>query len=80
MFSKMNINSHEFQGEILAGDLIELHPEMMLANPCGPVLVIEADNAKGIYQVMYTAYDYFVGVGRIDIKGIFNQPREEFSK
>ena len=62
----------KFEGTIREGDMIELHPEMMLIDPCGPVLVIEADNAKQIYEVMYSS-GYTIGVGCIDIKGIFSE-------
>ncbi len=65
----------EFEGTIHEGDLIELYPEMMLVDPCGPVMVIEADNDMGFYGVTYTAFKYDVGVSRIDIKGIFSEAR-----
>ena len=61
----------KFEGTINEGDMIELHPEMMLINPRGPVLVLKADNAKQIYEVMYSS-GYTIGVGSIDIKGVFS--------
>lgn len=72
MFGGPNINGEEFQGDINIGDLIELHPEMMLVNPQGPVLVVESNNDKGIYDVEYTAFKYSVGVGRMDIKRVIS--------
>lgn len=64
----------KFEGNLSEGDMIELHPEMMLIDPQGPVLVLEADNAKQIYEVMYPN-GYTIGVGNIDIKGIFSEVR-----
>ena len=43
---------------------------MMLIEPIDPVLVLEADNDKGLYEVMYTRNNYIIGCGRIDIKRV----------
>ncbi len=75
MYGGPPVNVQEFEGTIHEGDLIELYPEMMLVDPCGPVMVIEADNDMGFYGVTYTAFKYDVGVSRIDIKGIFSESR-----
>ncbi len=69
------LNIDEFEGDIKKGDLINLKPEMMLVDPKGPVLVIEANNEGGFYDVMYTSFEYFVGVGRMDIAGIASESR-----
>jgi hypothetical protein len=68
------VDLNKFEGIINEGDMIELHPEMMLIDPQGPVLVLKADNAKQIYEVMYPS-GYTIGVGDIDIKGIFSEAR-----
>lgn len=70
MFQNL-VDLTKFEGVINEGDMIELHPDMMLIDPCGPVLVLEADNAKQIYEVMYSS-GYTIGVSNIDIKGIFS--------
>jgi hypothetical protein len=75
MFFNNVPNVCEFPGDINVGDLIELDPSMMLVDPQGPVLVVDADNDKGFYGVTYTAFRYDVGVSRIDIIGIVNESR-----
>ena len=62
----------EYEGNIQAGDLLQLKQGMMLVEPNGPVQVLEADNEKGIYEVRYMSSNYIVGVGRIDIEGHWN--------
>lgn len=61
----------EFEGSINVGDLLTLKRGMMLIEPDGPVLVLEADNSKGIYEIMYTKDNYRISCGRIDIKEKF---------
>lgn len=68
-----SISEAEFKEDIYPGDLINLKPEMMLVDPRGPVLVIDADNDLGYYGVTYTAFRYDVGCGRVDIDGIFSR-------
>ena len=63
----------EFEGEINRGDLIELHPEMMLVRPAGPSRVFLADNICGIYEVMHTATAYRVTCYRSDIKRVIER-------
>ena len=75
MYFSAPINDCEFTGSINVGDLIELDPNMMLVHPRGPVLVVKADNDKGIYDVTYTAFRYDVGVSRIDIKRVVSESR-----
>ncbi len=65
-----SIDCSEYEGDINVGDLIELKPGMMLIEPIDPVLVLEADNDKGLYEVMYTRNNYIIGCGRIDIKRV----------
>ena len=73
MFCNNSTDFREFFGNISKGDLIELKPEMMLIDPKGPVLVLDADNKKGLYEIMYTLNSYVISVGRIDIKGIVSE-------
>ena len=65
----------EFKGDIYPGDLINLKPEMMLVDPRGPVMVVDADNDAGIYGVTYTAFRYDIACGRMDIDGIFSRAK-----
>lgn len=65
-----SIDCSEYEGDINVGDLIELKPGMMLIEPIDPVLVLEADNDEGLYEVMYTRNNYIIGCGRIDIKRV----------
>ena len=62
----------EFEGHINVGDLLILKRGMMLIEPAGPVLVLEADNNKGIYEIMYTRNNYIIGCGRMEVKEILN--------
>tara|TARA_A200000159_G_scaffold49127_1_gene45318 strand:- start:4992 stop:5222 length:231 start_codon:yes stop_codon:yes gene_type:complete len=63
----------EYQGDVNKGDIIELKPGMMLIEPGGPVIVLESDNDKGIYEIMYLRNNYVVGVGRMDIKKVIDE-------
>ena len=65
----------EFKGDINKGDLIELKEGMMLIEPIEPVIVLSADNKKGIYDVMYLRNNYTITCSRIDIKGLVNEAR-----
>lgn len=57
-----------FSGNVEVGDLLELHSEMMLVDPRGPVLVLKADETTDCYEVMYTSNNYIISVSSIDIK------------
>ena len=70
MFMSGPVDFSEFEGEIKIGDLLEIKEGMMLIEPIDPVVVLEADNEKGIYEIMYLRNNYTIGVGRMDIKGI----------
>ena len=67
-----NLDFEPFEENVNEGDLIEIKPGMMLLEPNGPVLVLKADNEKGLYEIMYTRNNYVIGCGRMDIKGFFN--------
>ena len=60
----------EYEGDVNVGDLLEIKEGMMLIEPVDPVLVLEADNDKGVYEIMYTRNNYTIGIGRIDIKRV----------
>ena len=65
----------EFKGDVNVGDLVEIKKDMMLIEPIDPVLVIEADNEKGIYEIMYTRNNYVVGCGRMEIERVISECR-----
>ena len=60
----------EYEGDLKIGDLVEIKKGMMLIEPLGPVLVLEADNEKGLYEIMYTRNNYVIGCGRMEIKRV----------
>lgn len=60
----------EYEGDLKIGDLVEIKKGMMLIEPLGPVLVLEADNEKGLYQIMYTRNNYVIGCGRMEIERV----------
>ena len=60
----------EYEGDLKIGDLVEIKKGMMLIEPAGPVLILEADNKKGIYEIMYTRNNYVIGCGRMEIKRV----------
>ena len=60
----------EYEGDLKIGDLVEIKKGMMLIEPVGPVLILEADNEKGLYEIMYTRNDYVIGCGRMEIKRV----------
>ena len=62
----------DYPNNINVGDLLEIIPGMMLIEPKGPVLVLEADNDKGIYTIMYTRNNYVIGCGRMDIERVIS--------
>ena len=63
----------EYQGDVNVGDLLKLKEGMMLIEPIDPVLVLEADNDKGIYEIMYTRNNYVIGCGRMEIESIISE-------
>ena len=60
----------EYEGDLKIGDLVEIKKGMMLIEPLGPVLVLEADNKKGLYEIMYTRNNYVIGCGRMEIERV----------
>lgn len=58
----------EYQGDINVGDLLEIKQGMMLIEPDGPVLVLEADNDTGVYKIAYTRNNYIIQCCRFEIK------------
>ena len=60
----------EYEGDVNTGDLVELKRGMMLIEPNGPVMILEADNGKGLYEIMYTRNSYIISCGRIEIKRV----------
>jgi len=65
----------DYEGDINVGDLIELKQGMMLIEPVDPVLVLEADNDKGLYEIMYTRNNYIIGCGRMEVKRVISEGR-----
>lgn len=72
MFCNFPDGSNDFTGEVKVGDLIEIKRGMMLIEPGGPCVVIQADNKKGLYEIMYTRNNYIIGCGRMEIKRVIN--------
>ena len=62
----------DYPGDINVGDLLEIIPGMMLIEPEGPVIVLEADNDKGLYEIMYTRNNYIIGCGRMEIERVIS--------
>ena len=60
----------EYEGDLKIGDLVEIKKNMMLIEPVGPALILEADNKKGLYEIMYTRNNYVSGCGRMEIKRV----------
>tara|TARA_B000000557_G_C20677399_1_gene401612 strand:+ start:115 stop:318 length:204 start_codon:yes stop_codon:yes gene_type:complete len=58
----------EYKGDLQIGDLVEIKKGMMLIEPLGPALILDADNKKGLYEIMYTRNNYVIGCGRMEIK------------
>ena len=70
MFSNMPLDTKDYEGDVNVGDLVEIKPGMMLMEPIDPVMVLEANNEKGYYKIMYLRNNYVVGCGRMDIKQV----------
>ena len=69
LFGKMPDDfSLEFQPDVYVGDLLEIKESMMLIEPDGPVLVLEADNTMGLYEIMYLRNNYIINCSRMDIR------------
>ena len=60
----------EYKGDLQIGDLVEIKKGMMLVEPLGPALILNADNEKGLYEIMYTRNNYVIGCGRMEIKKV----------
>ena len=60
----------EYEGDLKIGDLVEIKKGMMLIEPLGPALVLDANNEKGLYEIMYTRNNYVIGCGRMEIKRV----------
>ena len=74
MFSSYQpFDLEEYQGEVNVGDLLKIKEGMMLMDPMGPVIVLEANNSKGIYEIMYTRNNYVVSCGRIEIEEVISR-------
>ena len=71
----VDVDWSEYPGNINIGDLLKIKKGMMLVEPNGPVIVLEADNEKGIYTIMYTRNDYIIGCGRMEIERVINESR-----
>ena len=63
----------DYPNDVNVGDLVEIIPGMMLIEPGGPCLVLEADNDKGIYEIMYTRNNYVINCGRMDIDRVISE-------
>ena len=65
----------EFKGDVSVGDLVEIKEGMMLIEPVDPVLILEADNDKGIYEIMYIRNNYIIGCSRMEIERVVSESR-----
>ena len=72
-YSRTGLNLDEFEGDVNVGDLLEIKTGMMLIEPVDPVIVLEADNAKGIYEIMYLRNNYIIGCGRMEIERVISK-------
>lgn len=63
----------DYPGDVNVGDLIEIVPGTMLIEPAGPCIVLEADNEKGLYEIMYTRNNYIIGCGRMEIDRVLSE-------
>lgn len=75
MFFNSSLDFNEYPGDVLPGDLIKIKPGMMLIEPIDPVLVLEANNDKGIYTIMYTRNNYVISCGRMEIEEVVSEGR-----
>ena len=72
----MNIcDIRDYPGDVNVGDIVEIVPGMMLIEPIDPCIVLEADNAKGIYEIMYLRNNYIIGCGRMEIERVISEAR-----
>ena len=72
MFTQPGLNFDDYTGDIEPGDLLKIKEGMMLIEPIDPVLVLEADNEKGIYEIMYIRNSYVISCGRMEIEEKLN--------
>ena len=72
MFDNPRLDFDEYPGEINVGDLLEIKQGMMLVEPVDPVIVLEADNEKGLYEIMYLRNNYVIGCGRMEIERVIS--------
>ena len=72
MFNNPRLDFDEYPGEINVGDLLEIKQGMMLIEPVDPVIVLEADNEKGLYEIMYLRNNYVIGCGRMEIERVIS--------
>ncbi len=72
----MNINDiRDYPGDVNVGDIVEIIPGMMLIEPIDPCIVLEADNEKGLYEIMYLRNNYIIGCGRMEIERVISEAR-----
>ena len=72
----MNMNDiRDYPGDVNVGDIVEIIPGMMLIEPVEPCIVLEADNVKGIYEIMYLRNNYIIGCGRMEIERVISEAR-----
>ena len=70
----MNMNDiRDYPGDVNVGDIVEIIPGMMLIEPVEPCIVLEADNEKGLYEIMYTRNNYIIGCGRMEIDRVLSE-------
>ena len=70
----MNIcDIRDYPGDVNVGDIVEIIPGMMLIEPIDPCIVLEADNDKGIYEIMYLRNNYIIGCGRMEIDRVISK-------
>jgi hypothetical protein len=72
-YSRTGLNLDEFKGDVNVGDLLEIKTGMMLIEPVDPVMVLAADNDKGIYEIMYLRNNYIISCGRMEIENIISK-------
>jgi len=72
VFNNPRLDFDEYPGEINVGDLLEIKQGMMLIEPVDPVIVLEADNEKGLYEIMYLRNNYVIGCGRMEIERVIS--------
>ena len=72
----MNIcDIRDYPGDVNVGDIVEIVPGMMLIEPIDPCIVLEADNEKGLYEIMYLRNNYIIGCGRMEIERVISEAR-----